>query len=282
MTESKPKSLGEYQGDDRVVSSEEMMLHLSKTRTARVSVKSGIPLLDYYCDGFRDGELIAISGKTKNGKTLLSQTLTVNFERKGHHALWFTYEVPAHQFLNQFPEVPTIYMPMKLKFHDMNWVDERIRESFDKYRTRIVFIDHLLYLVDMARTRNPSLEIGTIIRLLKLMAVNYEMVIFLMCHTTKGREGVESYEDIRDSSLIAQESDSVFMVKRVPDINENAARVRVEFHRRTGVMEKVVGLIKKDGLLFERQLSEGELAPTAPNTYNGNGRGKYRRDHDND
>ena len=38
---------------------------------------------------------------------------------------------------------------------------------------------------------------------------------------------------------------------------ENAARMRVEFHRRTGVMEKVVNLTKQNGYLFER-MSEAD------------------------
>jgi len=34
--------------------------------------------------------------------------------------------------------------------------------------------------------------------------------------------------------------------------------MRVEFHRRTGVMEKVVDLVKTGGCLFEASPAEGE------------------------
>jgi hypothetical protein len=199
-----------------------------------------------------DGELVTISGPTKNGKTLLAQTLTVNFYKQKSPALWFTYEVPARQFLSQFPELPTIYMPSKLKAHALDWLEDRIMESFLKYHTRITFIDHLHYLVDMARMKSPSIEIGTVVRRLKGIAVANEFVIFLLCHTTKGKQdGMLSYESIRDSSFVSQESDTVFMVQRKPDFGENAARLRVEFHRRTGVMEKTVDLVKEGGLLYE-------------------------------
>ena len=77
-------------------------------------------------------------------------------------------------------------------------------------------------------------------------------MVFLLCHTTKGKaDGTLSYENIRDSSFVSQESDCVLMIKRTPDDGENTARARVEFHRRTGVLEKTVDLIKVDGLLHE-------------------------------
>lgn len=227
-------------------------MNLDAMPEAVVKVKSLIPLLDRYTDGFWAGELITISGPTKNGKTLLAQTLTVNFSKQGKPALWFTYEVPARQFLSQFPELPVLYMPTKLKAHALDWLEERIMESFLKYRTRIVIIDHLHYLVDMAKMKTPSIEIGQVVRRLKGIAVNHELVIFLLCHTTKGKaDGSLSYENIRDSSFVSQESDTVFMVQRKPDFGDNAARVRVEFHRRTGVMEKTVDLVKEGGLLYE-------------------------------
>jgi hypothetical protein len=161
--------------------------------------------------------------------------------------------VPVRQFLSQFPELPLIYMPAKLKAHAMPWIEARIQESFLKYRTRIIFIDHLHYLVDLARMKNPSIEIGQVIRRLKTLAVNNGFVIFLLCHTTKGKsENGLSYESIRDSSFISQESDSVIMIRRIPGDGETAAQMRVEFHRRTGVMEKVINLIKVNGFLQER------------------------------
>ena len=263
MTGERRESLKGYNGEDRVISSHEMKLTLNQRPEAVTRVKSMIPSLDRYIEDFRDGELITISGPTKNGKTLLAQTLTVNFAKQGQPALWFTYEVPVRQFLSQFSELPMIYMPAKLKAHALDWLEDRIIESFEKYHTRIVFIDHLHYLVDMARMKSPSLEIGTVIRRLKGIAVNNELLVFLLCHTTKGKhDGTLSYESIRDSSFVSQESDSVFMVKRTPEDGENTAKLRVEFHRRTGVLEKVVDLTKIGGMLHE-------AATVTPNSQRG-------------
>jgi len=230
-----------------------MKIRLMKEKAAEyVNVKSGIPGIDRACEGFRDGELITISGPTKNGKTLLAQTFTYKFSRQTVYPLWFSFEVPTRQFLGQFQDMPLIYMPQKLKPRAMDWFEDRALERFAKYNTRVIFIDHLHYLVDLARQQQMSLEIGTIIRRLKSFAVQQNFVIFLLCHTKMGRhDGTLSYESIRDSSFISQESDSVIMVQRKPEFGDNAARARIEFHRRTGVMECCVDLVKVDGYLQE-------------------------------
>lgn len=189
---------------------------------------------------------------TVTHNTLLAQTFTRKFSLTTNYPLWFSFEVPARQFLSQFPDLPLIYMPGKLKPRAMDWFEDRALESFAKYGTRIIFIDHLHYLVDLAKQGQMSIEIGAIIRKLKTLAVQNNFVIFLLCHTKKGgQDETLSYNSLRDSSFIAQESDSVIMVQRKPDVAENAARARIEFHRRTGVMERVVNLLKIGAYLEE-------------------------------
>lgn len=259
MIDERLEKLQDYNGPDQVISSTEMHLKLGEQKDGLFNVHCGIPGLDDAMDGFQDGELIVISGETKNGKTLLSQSMTVGFAKQQHFPLWFSFEVPARQFLSQFPMLPMIYMPEKLKSHAMNWFYDRCDEAFMKYGTRIIFIDHLHYLVDMAQSTNASIQIGNIIRNLKLFAVDRHYVIFLLCHTTKLAQGQDlSYHCIRDSSIISQESDSVIMVKRTPENGETTARARVEFHRRTGVMQRIVGLMKINGLLKECVIEEKE------------------------
>lgn len=259
MTEERLTQLKDYDGPDQVISAQEMHLKLGKQTDGVIHVHCGIPGLDDAMGGFQDGELIVVSGETKNGKTLLCQSMTVGFVKQQYFPLWFSFEVPARQFLSQFPSLPMIYMPEKLKSHAMNWFYDRSDESFLKYGSRIIFIDHLHYLVDMAQTQNASIQIGNIIRNLKLFAVDRHFIIFLLCHTTKLAQGQDlSYHCIRDSSIISQESDSVIMVKRTPESGENTARARVEFHRRTGVMNRIVGLMKVNGLLKECVYEEQE------------------------
>ncbi len=258
MREEKKKSLKEYAGPDQVITSHEMQILLAQETSSWINLKSRMPTLDRYCDGFRDGELIVISGPTKHGKTLLAQSLTLAFVKQQEFPLWFTYEVPARQFISQFPDLPLFFFPQKLKAHALPWIEERIQEAFEKYRTRIVFLDHLHYLFDMARAKSPSIEIGTVIRRLKTMAVDLGLCVFLLCHTTKAKkEDNFSYDSIRDSSFVSQESDCVIMVHRCPsDDQPTAAEVSIEFHRRTGVLEKVFDIHKENGFLVETILEE--------------------------
>lgn len=116
---------------------------------------------------------------------------------------------------------------------------------------QIFFVDHLHFLIDMARVSNPSLEIGAIVRRIKRFAVDNDFIIFLLCHVKKTEGDDISWRDLRDSSFIAQDSDTCIMVKRTPKNGMASAKARVEFHRRTGMMEFVVELEKRNGLLYE-------------------------------
>jgi replicative DNA helicase len=252
VTESNKESFSGYEGDDKVVTSYELHDKLASEKSdPYVNVKSLIPSIDHACEGFQDGELIIISGPTKQGKTLLAQTFTVNFAKQKHHACWFSYEVPARQFLNQFPILPLFYLPQKNTAQDFDWFMQRCIEAHCKYNTRIFFIDHLHFLVDMARVGNPSLEIGAIVRRIKRFAVENDFIVFLLAHIKKNESEEITYRDLRDSSFIAQDSDTVIMIKRTPSEGQTRAKVRVEFHRRTGVIEWVATLDKQHGLLRE-------------------------------
>ncbi len=251
ITPKEKPDFREYDGPDRIISSYEMAEAVKKNEMAYITVNSKIPSLDNATAGFQTGELIAVSGPTKNGKTLFSQTLTRNFHDQQVFSLWFSFELPPRQFLNCFRDLPLIYMPKALRSADLNWLEDRILEGFQKYNTRVVFLDHLHYLFDMARTKSPSIEIGQVIRRLKQLAGRVGLIVFLMAHTSKAGTTDLSYQSIRDSSFVSQESDSVLMIKRTPEKGENTARVRVEFHRRTGTMERVINLVKVNGYLEE-------------------------------
>ena len=244
--------LSKYDGEDKVISSHEMEENLAD-QDYIFTVKSRLPSLDKFIEGFVPGELIIVSGITKNGKTLLCQTLTKNFYDQHYLSLWFSFELPPKQFLRCFPELPLLYLPKILKSSNIKWLEDRILESYQKHHTRIVFIDHLHYVVDIARQRNPSLEIGTVVRRLKLLAVRENLIVFLLCHTQKPRKDAPSddFGDPRDSSFVEQESDCALMVKRFPQIEDNIACIRVNQHRRTGTMQQKVWVEKINGYLVE-------------------------------
>ena len=240
--------------EDRIISSLEMRDELRERPELDLVLMSHLPSLDRATEGFMPGELITISGPTKHGKTLFAQSLTIEFVKQNSFPLWFSYEVAPKYFLRNFPDLPLFYMPRRLQMNAVHWVIKKMIESYEKYGTRVVFLDHLHYLFDIARSRNPSIEIGTVIRALKTTAVQHDFIIFLLCHTRKGASECKdlTYESIRDSSFVGQESDCVLLIYRnMKNPESNEAKLYMEFHRRTGILHTTIGLVKKDGFLRE-------------------------------
>ncbi len=250
------QQLFEYNGDDRIVLSTELA---ERFKTFGDDYKQYIylfsmPTLDSLLGGVQVGELTIISGPTGMGKTLLAQTFTKNFYTNDIKSVWFTYEVPAFQFLRQFGEVLQVFaMPQSLTDNSLEWVEKRIYESYLKYETKIVFIDHLHYLIDMQTRQNMAIEIGFIMRYLKKLAMRYTQAIFLIAHMTKVKEEREpDTEHLRDSGLIGCEADNVFFIWRKKSDPQRAV-LKITKHRRNGVMGKKIDLIKVGNYLYEEE-----------------------------
>lgn len=251
-----------YRGEDEIISSVDLRKILADMPKSLVSFNTGIPSLDRLTDGVRGGELIIVSGRTKHGKTALCQTITNNLHKAKTKSVWFTYEVPIGQFLEQMDPACEFYIPQILASNTLSWLKDRMIESWYKHGCRVAFIDHLHYLVDMAQLKNPSLQIGSLVRSLKRMAVDLNFVIFLVCHVRNIERGMEPNEDdLRDSGFIKAEADTTWMVSRLIDKETkeagSQARVRVCNHRRTGVMGRSVNLVKA-GRYFEQYYSGAE------------------------
>lgn len=256
--------LSEYDGPDKLIESFTAQEQVKNDPKATVSFKYGIDGLDELTEGARGGELIVLSGPTKHGKTLLAQSLTVNFwkQKPAVSSMWLSYEMRKKEFINAFPELPFFCLPDNLTGKSMKWLDRRILEGRIKYNIRAVFIDHLHFLVDMSVLRNASLDLGAVVRNIKTLAIQHNVWIGLICHIKKNLlEKEPDVSDIRDSSFISQDADSTWMVFRKHDIGTkeygNRASVKVCNHRYTGVMDKKVNLVKVDGLLREEAKGSG-------------------------
>jgi len=255
-----------YDRFDKVVSSEEMQKKIDAQPENPINFKSGIAMLDNYIERFEGGEMIVISGKTKNGKTTFAQTLTKNFHDKGIMSLWFSYEMPTRQLLRKFPKQTLFFMPQTLADKDLDWIENRIYEAKLKYGIQAVFIDHLHFIVDLA-SHNPSWEVGRIVRYIKKLAVKHNVVIFLLAHLRKVKldDKVPDIDDLRDSSFIAQDSDGVFFMTRSfytdKDGNKvygDMSRLTVAVHRESGTMEKNIDLIYENNKFYE-YIGEGSV-----------------------
>jgi len=239
----------QYTGEDKVVPSKELFEWI-KSQPPTPTIQSKIPTLDKLLGGFKPGQLITLSAPTGQGKTMFLQSLTHTFVENDINSLWFSYEVGNKEFFERFAgEVPLFYLPQKVKNSDQDWLERRIVEGIAKFNTKVVFIDHLHFLIDMRRlaeAKSISLLIGDLMRKLKSIAVRYEVVIFLVSHIRKLQLDKDpDIEDLRDSSFISQESDTVLLMWRNKTKTKdgyqytNEARMSVAKNRSTGAQGRI-------------------------------------------
>lgn len=181
-----------------------------------------MPIFDNAMDGgVRGGELITVSAQTGHGKTTFLQNLTIRFHEQQVPVLWFTYEMSPWYLKEKFVSMGQdkdllAYSPMELVEQSKEFVDAKIKEALFTESCKIVMIDHLHYLIPLQGGSNTSMLVGAIVRELKKMAVKHDVCIFLIAHTKKVYQAEElGLDSIRDSSLVAQESDYVFLIERV-------------------------------------------------------------------
>src|SRR3990167_334789 len=150
------ESLKEYNKPDRVVPVLELAQELKELRAnTKVSPTPFSPLTKIL-GGFHPGQLVVVSGPTGQGKTTILKTFTKTFIKEQIASLWFSYEVPTLEFLENFPGVPTFFVPHEMTTGKVQWIEQRILEAIAKYDAKIVFIDHLHYLMDMKYLANQN------------------------------------------------------------------------------------------------------------------------------
>lgn len=245
------KRLSAYDGPDKMVSCYDIKEALA-FQPDQWCLKSGIDGIDNSLGGFYGGEVTVISGKTGQGKTLISQTMTNHFFLTGNNCAWFSYEVMAKLFIGQFGNpLPDFYMPKQLKSSSVAWVKERIQEAKLKYDIKAVFVDHLHYLVNMNDHHNLSAAIGRAMREIVIMAHEFDIHFFLMAHMMKTTDE-PSLGSVRDSGMIEQECDNVFYMWR-DEKNPRIGNLKIAKNRRNGVFNQKIYLIKENNFFREAQ-----------------------------
>ena len=248
-------------GADRVILAEDKWQALKEERKYKPKflANTGLVSLDKCVDGFRKGQLIIVSGPPKQGKTSLCQTFTKSFVENKQKCLWFSYELSYEEVFEKFPmEKLDFYVPNYMESGNLGWVEDRVIESKQKYGTEIVFIDNLDFLRDPEVLKGISLNlssyIGGIVQKVKRMAVEHDMVIFLMSHIRKNKwttNDLPSSEELRDSGQIAQLADIVLMLMR-KRAERGSEEVYIGNSAVLGVMEnRHNGRTKKIHLEFE-------------------------------
>lgn len=202
---------------DRVVNSKKLKEALDKL-PVKEQFQTGFENLDRMIVSMREGDLVIVSGLSGTGKSQILVSMARNMERL--NPLFFSYEMPIHELLERFGDnLASFYLPLMNTSGAPKWIESKIIEAQKQYGTKVVFIDHLHYLVDSATAsnRNSSDIIGALVRELKQTAKRTKTVIVLACHVrrlpTKGAR--PTINDLRDSSNIGNEADVVLILQRV-------------------------------------------------------------------
>lgn len=211
--------LDQYSGEDRVMEFSDVAAEVEESTKGNEKIVSRISPLDEMVGGFRAGQLIVLSAPTGQGKTAFLQSLTRTLSEDKIPSLWFSYEVSPSELRERFEDdIPKFYLPRKNKESSLEWMKTRALEGIAKFGTKVIFIDHLHYLLSMqelAQARSVSLLIGMLMRELKKFALETEITIFLVSHLTKTKlEALPTIDDLRDSSFVGQEADIVMIMWR--------------------------------------------------------------------
>jgi len=175
--------------------------------------------------GISGGEIMIIAGPTGNGKTLLASTIAYNLMREnGLPCAYFSYEVNIYSLWNSFKlmgatDKDLFCVPFKNTTGNIEWIEKKIIEAKKKFMAKVIVIDHLGFLAPKQKMggnmqANYSVYLTQIVRELKNLAQQQDVIIILPAHVNKSSGSEPSMKDISHSGGIAQEADVVLMIAR--------------------------------------------------------------------
>lgn len=230
-----------YRGEDKVIPFSEVKARI-KSSVDDFKIFTGWVEFDKLIKGFRLQQSIVVSALTKSGKTSFLMDMTERVQ--AYHPIWFSFEQSIDELisisLERGIEPPQAYTPESLMGNTLEWVESKIVESIAKYDTKIVFIDHLDFIVPLSGD-NHHLQIAKTMRELKGIAKKWDILIFTVCHLQKAKmDSQPTLEDLRGSSSIGQEADTVILLWREMKkdhgqvVISNNVNVSVQANRRYG------------------------------------------------
>lgn len=259
-----------YSGEDKLISSLELLERI-KTQPEEKKFLSGLEGLDDILNGFRLNQLIVLAAPTKSGKTQFCVELCSRL--KETQPVFIPFEESAEELVRKFhdrkEEPPLFYTPKTITGNTIKWIEKKIVEGKVKYGSQLFFVDHLHFIVPFTSDRLDT-RIGQTMRELKSLAKAHDVIIVLVAHLKKTNMQVSpTLEDLRDSSFIAQEADTVMMMWRQAKrekgqmIITNNTVVSIQANRRTGNTGNVK-LTFKDGKYTEYDWVDDDVTDTDP------------------
>lgn len=231
----------------------------TKSRFGRSFLTTGFEKLDDMLGGWEPGEVVVVGARPSIGKTALLVSMMKLITRRSDHAVgMISLESPIVHLMERIVAfesgIPvTSLKKAKLKEEDWNKIldamgavkkdkiflveDPRnsiediidaIEQLVGKYDVKVVMLDYLQLVEGMERRRNREQEVSSVIRTLKRLARELEIVIIVTSQLNRSvelRSGNKRpfLSDLRDSGAIEEDTDKVIFIHRpmVYDIMED-------------------------------------------------------------
>lgn len=219
--------------DDRIVLLSEAAKESRKKNNSGDRYSTGFKRFDEALKGgFALGNFVTIAGIEFQGKTSFGQTLTYHLCKQAIPCLWFSYETVLEELDEKFINMGIddnylVYVPFKNTSHRLDWIKNKIKESVDKYGTKVIFLDHIGKLVSQKaeRSGNKAQFLDAIASELKDLAVELRIVIVTMAHVNKIGDNIPTTQDIAHTSGIGNEADIVMIIWRLKNKNNSSREI---------------------------------------------------------
>lgn len=262
-----------YDGEDKLISSLDILEEI-KNKPEETKYLTGIKKLDELLDGFRENQLIVLAAPTKSGKTQFTVELAIRMNET--QPVFIPFEESAEELVRKFHDLnqtpPLFYTPKQITGNTTNWIEKKVVEGVVKHNSKLFFADHLHFIVPFSSDRLDT-RIGQVMRDLKRIAKEHNVIIVIVAHLKKTEmQLAPTLEDLRDSSFIAQEADTVLMMWRESKrenglmTTTNNTIISVQANRRKGKTGNVP-LVFTEGRYLEEDWTYADADEEAERLY---------------
>jgi len=222
----------------------------TKSREDKTFLTTGFTKLDDMIGGWEEGEVVVIGSRPVAGKTALMLSMMKNIARNSDHAVGFiSLESPISHIMERIisseAKIPMVSLK-KANLNEKDWnriidamselkedrifmvdhpeftiegIQEVTQQMVNENSVKVVLIDYLQLIEGMRNRKNREQEVSSVIRELKKLAKELDIVIIIasqLNRTVELRAGNKRpmLSDLRDSGAIEEDTDKVIFIHR--------------------------------------------------------------------
>ncbi|MEK7861795.1 MAG: replicative DNA helicase [Chloroflexota bacterium] len=202
-------------------------------------IPSGFKEIDYYTEGFNQGDLVVLGARPSVGKTSLALAMAYHIAKRGHPTLIFSLEMDAKQIVSRFlamnsrsdllalrtgnvfdTEAASALAGLPILIDDTPGLSimelrTKARRASTNDRLEVILVDYIQLMRTGGEEENRVQEIAAITRNLKSLARELNVLIIGLSQLSRAASdaGLEpKLSTLRDSGSIEQDADIVLML----------------------------------------------------------------------